>query len=360
MSTKFLLLGGFLGAGKTTLLIALARYLRSQGHRVAAITNDQGENLIDTQRVSADGIVAEEVLNGCFCCRFDQLSEVLGKLTAASEPPDFVLAEAVGSCTDLTATVLKPMLSQSTVQVCPLVVVSDPHRILRIFGEDVDVRGFTRDLRYLYQLQLSEASVIVLSKEDIVEPEVMVQAQETLAKNFPAKPIVVVSENNNSLIAALLAEIAQLSIGSSLTIDYDRYADAEAAMGWFDGSFSLTTDDTEKGQNFVADWLNAITAKVRETGGEIGHVKVALNTLNQKLFANVVSTDGFIRFQASGDVDLPKSGSVNARVALPPDTLQTILTTSAEHAAQANNLELRWNSHRAFAPSRPVPTYRIS
>lgn len=184
MSTKFLLLGGFLGAGKTTLLIGAARYLRSQGYRVAAITNDQGENLIDTQRVSAQGISTEEVVNGCFCCRFEQLVDVLGKLMNTPVPPDYVLAEAVGSCTDLTATVLKPMQSLSRVQVLPLVVVADPNRIIRLFGDN-EPRGFTRDLQYLYRLQLTEASLIALSKKRYYSP----RANETFPRNLdPALP----------------------------------------------------------------------------------------------------------------------------------------------------------------------------
>ncbi len=45
---RFLLIGGFLGAGKTTLIGELTRKLEGEGRKVALITNDQGQGLMDT------------------------------------------------------------------------------------------------------------------------------------------------------------------------------------------------------------------------------------------------------------------------------------------------------------------------
>ena len=51
-----ILVGGFLGAGKTSLILCAADMLTRQGARVAVITNDQGDHLVDTRRVPAEGI----------------------------------------------------------------------------------------------------------------------------------------------------------------------------------------------------------------------------------------------------------------------------------------------------------------
>ena len=48
MSARFIMIGGFLGAGKTTTLSRLAKYYQSQGKRVGLVTNDQAQNLVDT------------------------------------------------------------------------------------------------------------------------------------------------------------------------------------------------------------------------------------------------------------------------------------------------------------------------
>ena len=99
-------LGGFLGAGKTTLILAASRILQSRGMRPAAILNDQGSELVDTQRVAAEAIAADQVTGGCFCCRFSDLIDAAHRLRAHA--PDVIFAEAVGSCTDISATTLQP------------------------------------------------------------------------------------------------------------------------------------------------------------------------------------------------------------------------------------------------------------
>src|SRR5712671_5858393 len=129
------MIGGFLGAGKTTAIVGLAQRLSRQGQRVGLITNDQGSGLVDTAMLRSRGFATEEIPGGCFCCRFDSLLEAASKLTAASRP-DVFIAEPVGSCTDLVATVTYPLrrIYGDNFSIAPLSVLMDPVRALRIFG----------------------------------------------------------------------------------------------------------------------------------------------------------------------------------------------------------------------------------
>ena len=101
------LIGGFLGAGKTTLIRALARHLRARGESVAVIVNDQGHALVDTHLCSSEAPEITEITGGCFCCLYDDLVAAL--VAAKTRGATFAIAEAVGSCTDLIATVLSPL-----------------------------------------------------------------------------------------------------------------------------------------------------------------------------------------------------------------------------------------------------------
>src|SRR5690242_20016016 len=105
---RYIMIGGFLGAGKTTAVARLAQHLRAGGARVGLITNDQGSQLVDTAMLSSHGFPVEEISGGCFCCRFNSLMDAARKLTTATRPDIFV-AEPVGSCTDLVATVSYPL-----------------------------------------------------------------------------------------------------------------------------------------------------------------------------------------------------------------------------------------------------------
>src|SRR5882757_7621178 len=97
---RFVMVGGFLGAGKTTTLARLARYYSGRGQKVGLVTNDQAQDLVDTQSLRSQGFPVEEIAGACFCCRFDDLVVKVSQLES-DERPDIILAEPVGSCTDL-------------------------------------------------------------------------------------------------------------------------------------------------------------------------------------------------------------------------------------------------------------------
>src|SRR5215217_9186723 len=132
---RYIMIGGFLGAGKTTALHKLAEHLTAQGLRVGLITNDQSVNLVDTAMLASHGFAVEEITGGCFCCRFNSLVEASERLSAETTP-DVFIAEPVGSCTDLKATVDYPLrrIYGSEYAIAPLSVLVDPVRALRIFG----------------------------------------------------------------------------------------------------------------------------------------------------------------------------------------------------------------------------------
>ncbi|HAD62313.1 MAG TPA: cobalamin biosynthesis protein P47K, partial [Planctomycetaceae bacterium] len=105
---RYIMVGGFLGAGKTTTLARLAQCYMEQGKRVGIVTNDQADDLVDTNLLRSLGFNVGEVAGACFCCNFDELMTTVERL-GSRERPDIILAEPVGSCTDLVATVIQPI-----------------------------------------------------------------------------------------------------------------------------------------------------------------------------------------------------------------------------------------------------------
>ncbi len=124
-----IVVGGFLGAGKTTLMAQAAKHFAGLDKSVAVITNDQAVDLVDTHFFSALDIVVREVAGGCFCCRFEDLERAAKDLWTTMRP-DVLLTEPVGSCTDISATVLQPMKQKwsSWVKFSPYSVLADPRR----------------------------------------------------------------------------------------------------------------------------------------------------------------------------------------------------------------------------------------
>src|SRR3984893_10388505 len=163
---RFVMVGGFLGAGKTTTLARLARHYLGRGQKVGLVTNDQAQDLVDTTSLRSQGFPVEEVSGACFCCRFDDLVGKVGQLQAG-ERPDVILAEPVGSCTDLVATVVQPLrdLYGDRFEVAPYAVLFKPSQGLRILRNETGT-GFSPKAAYIFRKQLEEADAIVINRID--------------------------------------------------------------------------------------------------------------------------------------------------------------------------------------------------
>ena len=106
--TKLILVGGFLGAGKTTMLSQLAKIMDERKILTDLVTNDQATDLVDTAILTRAGSDTREVSGSCFCCNFPGFAGALHDLKA-NAGVDMIIAEPVGSCTELSATILQPL-----------------------------------------------------------------------------------------------------------------------------------------------------------------------------------------------------------------------------------------------------------
>ena len=214
------IVGGFLGSGKTTLILKAADLLRRQGKRVAVILNDQDAGLVDTHHVLAREFAAREVADGCFCCRFSEFIGMVDQL--AADKPDVIFAEPVGSCIDLNATVIRPIqtLYSDRLKLGPLSVLLDPATSSKLRSQALD-----DDVRYLVSHQLAEADLVCTTKEDL-DPG-RVELPFPIDFRLSGKTGLGVEDWLNEVITPSRIVGARL-----LDVDYSRYADAEAALGW--------------------------------------------------------------------------------------------------------------------------------
>lgn len=340
--TRVHLFGGFLGAGKTTLLRTLAEHLSERGEQVALITNDQGNLLVDTSLCRATADDVREICGGCFCCQFDELEQTI--LSVSSAGATVVLAEAVGSCTDLLATVLAPLADRhpERLELAPLTVVVDPWRV-----EEFRTGKLHPDVAYLFAKQIEEADILVLTRIDLAPPDV----REPLRELRPDATVVAVSGlTGEGLWDWLSAPIVRPA--ALLDIDYDRYASAEALLGWCNARVKITSDAPFSPRVVVEKFLS------RMASFPIAHLKIA----------GLEPPGGRAAIVRAGDTpnldwDEPRELQamallVNARIAMDPVALMDALKHSMFEAA--GQAKVIWEELEAFRPARPVPTHRYA
>src|SRR5262245_7927520 len=272
MMTRLVFVGGFLGAGKTTLLLRAARLLADQGRRVGIVTNDQGRNLVDTALVGEQDVPRVEVAGGCFCCRFPDLLASIRALQVAAHP-NVILAEPVGSATDLAATVLRPRHAQypGEFELAPLTVLVDPLR---------DPARFPTVVDYLYQRQLAEAEIIALSKRDLLAPDVAKETLKRLRARNPDADVLGLAARIGEGVAEWLDRcLTRVSgLAQNLELDYERYAEAEACLGWLNAIGSLDADRPFTPADWLGRTLAALEQHLAGQDAEIAHVKLHVTT----------------------------------------------------------------------------------
>ncbi|MGB6692142.1 MAG: GTP-binding protein [Terracidiphilus sp.] len=258
---SIVVVGGFLGSGKTSLILAAARMLRQRGLRSAVILNDQGTELVDTRHAEQHGLHAGEVTGGCFCCRFSALQTVIEELQAWS--PDVIFAEPVGSCTDISATVLGPLREDfGRYKLAPFTVLVDPARAAALLREDTDP-----DLAFLFQKQLQEADLVCMTKADLHPDVPAIPGVES--RHLSAITGVGVQEWLDEVL------FGHIEPGKTiLEIDYARYARAEAALAWLNLSFNFEPVVAVSPPSMLGPFLDSIDKAITAAGVALVHMKV--------------------------------------------------------------------------------------
>jgi G3E family GTPase len=364
MAVRFIMVGGFLGAGKTTTLGRLARMYIDAGKRVGIVTNDQAHDLVDTNTFRGQGLAVEEVPGACFCCRFDDLVSRVGSLQDA-EKPDVILAEPVGSCTDLVATVVQPLkdLYAGRFQVAPYAVLFKPSHGIRIL-KNQQAGGFSPKAAYIFKKQLEEADAILVNRIDEMSPPQLEELTKLLGEQFPGTPVLRVSAQSGQGFEALTELLEQTGgFGRKiLDIDYDTYAEGEAELGWLNATARLTAAKPFDLDKLLTAILSQLATVCRNLGGEVAHLKlIGMDDAGVFAVGNVVSNDTGAKLSLASNLS-PKEVEliVNARVAIDPAVLEAEVkkVVAAECAKVGVTPEFR--TSQSLRPGRPVPTHRYA
>lgn len=359
---RFIMIGGFLGAGKTTTVARLATHFQAQGKRIVIVTNDQATDLVDTNLLRAQGFDVGEVAGSCFCCNFDELTNTVERLEESGRP-DVVIAEPVGSCTDLVATVIRPLqqVYSRPFDIAPYGVIVKPSHGAKILRKQ-QKGGFSPQAEYIFRKQIEEADFVILNRIDELPASEVAELSQLLNEQFPGRPLVRMSAKTGDGFGGLCEFLDQQGeFGRRLMdVDYDVYAEGEAELGWLNAQLSLKATAPFSLDRFLVSLLDQVKTELVARSAETAHLKAIGMADGAYSVANLVSnaTEPVLSL-ASNSHPCAADVVVNARVAIDPETLTSLIRDAVEHESQAIDATATINTLQSFRPGRPVPTHRI-
>lgn len=363
---KLIFAGGFLGSGKTTALAALAKRLIQRGLRVGIITNDQSENLVDTvivrQMLAQLDVPVEEVVEGCFCCKFDELFEQMEKILAHN--PDVLMGEPVGSCTDFVAAVANPIKIHyhEALRFAPLSILADPDRIRELLLSETKTL-FPEEVSYLFQKQLEEADIIALNKIDLLTEQEKSRLLSALKEKFQEKNVMAISAKEGTGVNKWLEVLLSGKPGANTVlreIDYDRYAAAEAVLGWLNAAVKLTARQPFDASKFARTLAESLRETFKQRKAEIGHLKLVITSAGRAMWANVTHLAAEPTTSGEQLGKLSKGTLIlNVRVRLEPDELETLVRNLLSKLSEETGVLSEIMDLQCFSPAYPEPPYLV-
>jgi hypothetical protein len=286
----------------------------------------------------------------------------VGELEGSAHP-DVVLAEPVGSCTDLVATVVRPLqqLFSARFDVAPYAVLLKPSHGARILRGEAR-GGFSPQAAYIFKKQLEEADLIVINRIDGLAASEAEELVGLVKAQYPNTPVVKMSAKTGTGFDALVEFIEQRGrFGQRLMdVDYDTYAVGEAELGWLNSSLKVNASSTFAVDDLLVDIISRLQKSLAEIDAEPAHLKAIGMADGLYGVANLVSSF------SPPELSLASRGKVheaelvvNARVATAPETLTEHVERAVHAACAAAGARATFQQTQAFRPGRPVPTHRI-
>lgn len=354
MQSRLILVGGFLGAGKTSLLWETAKRLNQKYLKVGLITNDQASELVDTAFLETISSDVREVSGSCFCCNFEGFAGAI-RYIADKNTDGIIMDEPVGSCTDLSATLMQPIKDKfgEALELAPLTVLADPARFRAVLD------GASSDASYIQEKQFEEADILLINKSDLHSGDELAALIERANKRWPGIRVLSASVKTGAGLDDWIAVVLTESGGGRriAAVNYTTYAAGEAAFGWVNAKYSLLGKDFDM-RALAADFISGLGKRFKEISANIGHVKFLLQGTDCLVIGNIVGTDAVDALRVLERKDESPSITINARVEIPAKELESIIVDAV--STSFGKIKYEQVTLNCLTPGAPNPTYRYS
>lgn len=350
MSTKYMIVSGFLGSGKTTTMIAMARTINKRlveegqpGHS-AVIANDLGaKNLVDADYTRTADIDINEITGDCICYVTEDLVTAIDRL--AGNGANVVISDIPGAGVGALEHVYLTLCEDypGRFDLLPLTCLVDPMRLRMMLPGDArkDI-NLPEEMRFLLNAQLLEADLIVLNKCDLIDDEERASDLAFIRAAYPDTPVMAISARTGEGIPELVDYVLSHKANAEprdLGLDSEEFDAAEAQMCWYNRRFFAKQRD-ERNIDFnavIEDFMEAIRDGLIEAKRNVPHLKLfAAGEGTDYVKCSIVGVDYDLEFERRLDREYAAIAIiVNARATCESETFGEIVEDAMD-AIKAN------------------------
>jgi hypothetical protein len=273
-----------------------------------------------------------------------------------------ILAEPVGSCTDILATVYAPLSRYygGVVELSPYLVLVDSSTMLN-YDRVFNVTSPREPMGFLISWQIKEAEVIGLNKVDLVSSEVVAKVEDVVKRVNGEAEVVQISAktgyNVDKLLDILLSRGHRPRPG--IGVDYDVYSKAEEELGWLNASCKVVFKAPVKTESYVRGLMNEVAKQISAKRGLVVHEKMLFITKSGMAKASYVVDDGSIDLVGEFPEELSEVDVVvNVRARSAPEDIDESVKEAISAVNRSFNGELRDFLSKSFKPLPPKPWHR--
>jgi hypothetical protein len=146
-----------------------------------------------------------------------------------------------------------------------------------------------------------------------------------------------------------------------LELDYQRYAEAEARLGWLNVSGVLSSQQPFAVKNWITHFLRLLDSTLTSQNAALAHVKIQAMTPASMFKASLTQSGDPIMWDWLPEAE--KTAGVefilNARVHTTPAILEQAVRWSFAEATPAPTFRYDFTHFECFSPAPPRPTHRL-
>jgi hypothetical protein len=238
----------------------------------------------------------------------------------------------------------------------------DPDRVRELLLAETE-SNFPEEVAYLFGKQLEEADILVLNKIDLVAEAEVERLISVLTEKYPEKEIIAISATKGVGVDKWLESLLSGRPGANTVlrqIDYDRYARAEAVLGWLNAAIRISSDRLFAADKFVMELFIMLRESFKQQKGEIGHLKSVFTSGGKSLWINLTNLSSDPMVSGNSLSTLSKGSLIlNARVQLEPEILEKIVRADLATVAERFAINAEIDDLQCFSPAYPNPPHMV-